>query len=104
MGRAIPVQSGGEKRFGYRILTMYKKVSMLQETYIFYLEKDNFEVGFIQNMDIVNLAWVSHLPKVTRTITKQDQNLNSVLYNVDTKSSDPSHYIKLPLEKWKPSF
>lgn len=33
--------------------------------------------------------------------SKQDQNLNLVPY-VDTKSSDPSHYIKLPLEKWTP--
>ena len=36
--------------------------------------------------------------------SKKDQNLNSVPY-VDTKSSDPSQYIKLPLEKWRlPSF
>lgn len=39
-GEAIPVQSGERGRFGYRILiTMYRKFSMLQETYIFYLEK-----------------------------------------------------------------
>ena len=60
------------KRFGYRILiTMYRKFSMLQETYIFYLEKTILRGGLYTEYGHWNLAWVSHLPKVTRTITNR---------------------------------
>ena len=71
-GEAIPVQSGERGRFGYRILiTMYRKFSMLQETSIFYLEKTILWSGLYTEYGHWNLAWVSHLPKVTRTIANR---------------------------------